>query len=319
MKTAYALFALTMLVHAVPLIAAQPFPNRPIRIVTSPPGGGGDVSARLIAQGMGTTFNHPMVVDNRPAGVVGDEIVHHAPADGYTLLHSAVTTLALIRIVQKDAPFDPFRDFTPITLVGDSPNVLVVATNLPANSVAELIALAKAKPHQLNYGSAATGSPNHLAAELFKSMAGVDIVRVSYKGVGPALNDVAGGQVQVMFANASSIGPFLKAGKLRALAVTSAYPSALAPGLPTLASSGLPGYQSTSAYGVYAPTGTPAAIVAQLSGEMIQVLNSADIKDKLLASGIEVAAGTPDMLAAATKSEMTRMGPIVAATLERER
>jgi len=211
------------------------------------------------------------------------------------------------------APYDPVRDFSPIALVARGPNVLVVNSTVPARSVAELIGLAKARPGELNYASSGTGATNHLAAELFKVMAGVDIVRIGYKGAGQALNDLIAGQVQVMFPTSGAAAPHVKAGRVRALAVTSSEPSTLAPGVPTVAASGLPGYESIAIYGLFAPARTPGLIIGRLNAEVARVLGTADVREKLAAVGMEAGGGNPGLLAATVKSEMARMARVIKA------
>jgi tripartite-type tricarboxylate transporter receptor subunit TctC len=289
--------------------SAQNFPNKPIRLVTAEAGGGADFLARLIAQGLAGSFGQQVIVDNRGAasGVVAADTVAKAPPDGYTLLlySGVVWTLPFMRKV----PYDPARDFSPITLAAISPNILVVNPAVPANSVTELIALAKDRPGQLSYGSSGIGVTPHLAAELFKAMAGVNIVHVPYKG--QALNELIGGQVQLMFPNAASVAPHLKSGRLRPLAVTSAQPSKLFPDLPTMASSGLPGYESVVMFGTFAPAKTPAALVARLNQEIVQSLNKSDTREKLLAVGVETVGNSQEQFAAAIKTDMARWSKVI--------
>ena len=222
--------------------AAEDYPNKPLRIVTSEAGGGNDVQARLIAQGLTLALGQQVVVENRPSGVIPGDIVSKAPPNGYTLLFYN-NTFWIGPLIQR-TPYDAVRDFAPVSVVAKGPNVLVVNPALPVKSVAELIALASAKPGELNYGSAGTGASNHLAAELFRTMARVDIVRINYKGAGPALTALLAGELQLMFPTAGAVTPHLRAGRVKALAVTSAEPTALFPGVPTVAAS-LPGYEST--------------------------------------------------------------------------
>jgi tripartite-type tricarboxylate transporter receptor subunit TctC len=290
-------------------VLAQRYPGRPIRLVTSEAGGGNDVQARLLAQGLSNRLGQRIVVDNRPSGVIPGEIVSKAAPDGYTLLfyNNALWTGSLI----QKTPYDPLRDFTAVSWISSTPNVLVVSPSLPVKSVADLIALARAKPGELNYASSGTGASNHLAGELFKSMAGLDIVRIAYKGAAQGLNDLIGGRVHVMFPTAVAATPFVRNGQVRALAVTSAQPSPLAPRLPTIASSGLPGYESVAIYGVFAPAGIPKAIVHRLNEEMARVLNAPELRDRLNAIGMEPVAGTPDQLVATIKAEMTKTAKII--------
>jgi len=289
--------------------AAQDYPTKPVRIVTPPAGAGNDYVARVIAQGLTASLGQQLVVDNRPAAIVG-ELVAKAPADGYTLL-AIGSVLWLTPLLQDNVGYDPVKDFSPISVTGLSVNVLVVHPSVAANSVKELIALAKAKPGQLNYATGGTGSSNHLAAELFKSMAGINLVRIPYKGSGPAVNDLVSGQVQIMFPTTAAGLPHVKSGRLRALAVTSLQPSALAPGLPTVTDSGVPGYESVVMYALFAPAKTPAAIVKRVNKDLVQYLRSPAGTERLFTAGIEVVASTPGELATAMKSEMTRLGKLI--------
>ena len=213
--------------------------------------------------------------------------------------------------MQGNVPWDAIRDFSPITLATSQPSILAVHPSLPVKSVKELIALAKSKPGALNYSVGASGTAQHFAAELFKVMAGVNIVMINYKGGGPATNALIAGEVQVSFVSAASAAPFVKSGRLRALAVTSAQPSMLAPGLPTVAASGLPGYESVTLAGIYAPAKTPTAIINRLNQEFVRVLNGADVKEKLLNSGVEAAGNSPEQFAATIKADMTTVGKLI--------
>lgn len=243
---------------------AQTFPTKPLRMLTAEPGGGSDLIARVIAQGLSASLGQQVVVDNRVGGVLIAELAAKAAPDGYTLLTYS-STIWLIPLMRAHTPYDPLRDYASITLVGNSPMVLVTHPSVAANSVKELIALAKAKPGELNFASGPSGAIPHLSAELFKFMAGIDIVHVPYKGVGAAVTDLIGGRTQMMMPNASAALPHIKSNRLRGLAVSSAQPSALAPGLPTMAQAGLPGYESVAIYAVFAPAKTPAAIVRRLN------------------------------------------------------
>ena len=289
--------------------AAQDYPTKPIRIVTPPAGAGNDYVARVIALGLTGSMGQQLVVDNRPAAIVG-ELVAKAPSDGYTLL-AIGSVLWLTPLLQDNVGYDPVKDFSPIAVTGLSVNILVVHPSVAASSVKELVALAKAKPGQLNYATGGTGSSNHLAAELFKSMAGVDLVRIPYKGSGPAVNDLVSGQVQIMFPTTAAGMPHVKSGRLKALGVTSLQRSALAPGLATVAESGVPGYESVVMYALFAPAKTPAAIIKRLNKEVAQYLKSPAGTERFFTAGIEVVASTPGELATAMKSEMTRMGKLI--------
>jgi tripartite-type tricarboxylate transporter receptor subunit TctC len=304
------LLAVAGLLTLIPgAVAAQPYPAKAIRIVTAPAGAGNDFVARVIAQGITGSLGQQLVVDNRPASIVG-ELVAKAPPDGYTLL-ALGSVLWLTPLLQDHVGYDPIRDFAPVSLTARSVNLLVVHPSVPATSVKELIALARARPGQLNYATGGTGSSNHLAAELFNAMARVKIVRISYKGSGPAVNDMISGQVHVMFPTTAAALPHVKTGRLRALAVTSLQPSPLAPGLPTVADSGLPGYESIVIYGLFAPAKTPAPVIDRLHAELVKFRQSGGAADKLLPAGVEVVGSAPAELAAAMKAEMTRIGKLI--------
>jgi tripartite-type tricarboxylate transporter receptor subunit TctC len=280
-------------------------------VVTGEPGGGSDFAARVLAQGLTAALGVQVVVDSR-AVLVLMETVARAPANGYTLLFYG-SSVWLAPFLRNDVNYDPVRDFSPITIAIRAPNVLAVHPSVAAASVGELIALAKARPGVLNYASVGSGSTAHLAAELFKAMAGVDIVHIPYKGGAPAVNDLISGQVQLMFGTAGSVAPHIKSGRLRGIAVTSPQPSELFPGLPTVAASGLPDYQSGTLQGLFAPAGTPAAIIRRLNQEAVGVLKRTEVKDKLFSGGVEVVASTPAEFAATIKSEMARMGQVIRA------
>ncbi len=291
-------------------ILAQDYPAKPVRIVTSGVGGAGDIAARVIAQGLGSSLGQQVVVDNRASGIIPIEVVVRAAPDGYTiLLYGSVVWLA--PYLRDIVSYDPIKDLAPITLAVTAPNVLVVHPSLPVKSVADLIALARAKPGDLNYGSSGAGSSGHLAAELFNAMAKIKIVRVNYKGAGAALSDVIGGQVQLSFATATSIAAHVQSGRLKALAVTSSKASALLPNLPTIAASGLSGYESASTSGIFAPAATPAAIIGRLNQEIVRALARAEVKERFLNAGSEVVASTPAQLSVAIKADMARMGKVI--------
>jgi tripartite-type tricarboxylate transporter receptor subunit TctC len=291
--------------------AAQTYPTRPVRIVTSPAGGGNDFAARLIAQGLSGPLGQQVIVDNRAGGVVPGEVAARSKPDGYTLL-VAGGTFTIGPLLEK-TPYDPVRDFEPITLIGVAPNVLVVHPSLPAKSVKELIALARSRPGDLNYSAATPGSQSHLAAELLKTMARVNIVRVAYKGTGQAVQAVLSGEVQVLFANTPSVGPHVKAGKLRALAVTGLKPSPHFPSLPTMSDAGLRGYEVISMDGIYAPAKTPREIVTRLNQEIVRVIVSPEVKQKFFDAGVEVVGTSPDAFAQRIKAEMDQWAKIIQA------
>jgi tripartite-type tricarboxylate transporter receptor subunit TctC len=301
---------------AVPLMFAaasasgQNYPDKPVHLITAEVGGGADSTARLIAQGLTTNLGQPFVVDNRggASGAIATQAVARAPADGYTLmLYSSV--LWIVPLLQT-VPWDMARDFAPVSLSAHSPNVLVVHPSIPVKGVKELIALAKAKPGKLSYASGGVGSSPHLAGELFKSLAQVDIVRIAYKGIGESITDLIAGQVEMSFGAAGSVAPHVKSGRLKALAVTSAQPSLSFPNLPTVAAT-LPGYAAETIYGIWAPAKTPAAIIGRINAELVRVLNQADIKAKLLTFAVEPVASTPDQFAAWIKSDSATMGKLI--------
>ena len=285
----------------------QDYPNKPIRIVTSAAGGGTDFVARLMSQELAVPLGQPLVVDNRPAVTLGD-ILPKAPPNGYTLMVGG-ESLWIGSLLRK-ASYDPVKDFAPVTLLVRSHNVLVVHASVPVKSVKELVDLAKNKPNELNYGSTSMGSATHMAAELFKSMAGVNITHVPYKGTGDMLIALTGGQVQVAFGAITAVAPHIKSGKLRGLGVTSAKPSALVPDLPTVATT-VPGYGSGGETALFAPPGTPAAIINRVNRDAVRVINLPEVKAKFLNAGLEVDGGSPEALAAWIKSEMTRWGKVI--------
>lgn len=293
---------------AAGLASAQNYPDRPIRLLTPPPGGSTEFTSRLLADAVAPGLGQRFVIEGRP-GQVGAEIAAQAPADGYTVLH--FTNLIWLMPLFRKVSWDPARDFAPVAMTIITPNIVVVHPSLPAKTIKELIALAKARPDELNYGSGSTGAANHVAAELFKSMAGVNLVRINYKGAGTAIIDLVAGQLQVMFATAGSVSPHIKSGRLRALAVTSAEPSALVPGLPTVASAGLPGYESASMSAMFVPVKTPPAIIQRLNQEVVRGLNRPEVKDRLFAAGVQVVASTPEAAATKIKSETARMGNVI--------
>lgn len=304
------IFSVSMMVLNAGIAPAQTYPYKPVRIVTAEFGGNGDFTARLIAQELSTSLGQQVVVENRPGIVIiPAEIVANAQPDGYTLL-SYGTNMWILPLLEN-TPYDPLRDYSAITLTTRSPDVLVVHPSVPAKSVKELIALAKSSPGTLNYGSSGTGSSTQLGAELFKAMAGVNIVGIKYKGAGPALNDLLGGEVQLMFGSPSSIAPHIISGRLRALAVTSAQPSALFPDLPTMAATGLPGYESGTMQGMWAPANTPAIIINRLNQQVVRVLNQTDVRKRLLSTGVEAVGSSPGQLVTAIRSEMARFGKVI--------
>jgi len=301
-----------MTILATVTASAQPYPSKPIRVVSPAGGGGGDVVARLLANGLAERIAQQVVIDNRPSGIIMGQIVAKAAPDGYTLLFAGSTHwLSPFMVTRTNSGFDPVKDFAPIALATSSPNIVVVTSSLGVKSIKDLIALAKAKPGELNYGRAGAGGSSHISAELFKALAAVNIVSVPYKGSGPALIGLLSGQVQVIFATAPTVAPHVKSGKLNALAVTTAQPSALFPGLATVAASGVPGYESATIYGFLAPVRTSAAVIRKLNQEIGAMLAGREMKEKLLNAGVEPAGGTPPEFAGKIRAEMTLLGKLI--------
>jgi len=291
-------------------VIAQQYPAKPIRLVTSAAGGGNDFMARILAQAISGPLGQQVVIENRGGSsiIIGEVVVNAAP-DGYTMLFAS-SSLWLAPLLQKTA-YDPLRELAPVSLVDRGPNLLVVHPSLPVRSVKELIALAKARPGELNYSSTGIGTSTHLAAELFKSMAGVKLVHIPYKGSGQSTGALLSGEVQLSFATATSVGPHLRAGRLKPLAVTTAEPTPLLPGLTTVAAAGLPGYEAASTDGVFVPAKTPAAIIERLNQEIVRAINRPDVKEKFQSTGVEMIGSTPEQFAAAIRSEMSRMGKVI--------
>jgi len=287
--------------------SSQEYPGKPIRIVTSPAGGGNDFPARLIARAISGPLGQQVVVDNRPTILIAD-IVAKSPPDGYTLL---VTGSAhwIGPLVDKTT-YDPIKDFATITLVDRAPNVLIVHPSMPVKSVKQFITLAKSRPGELNFAVGGPGTSNFIGAILFNQMAGVKTVRVPYKGTGPAMTSVMSGETQAMFASSGGATSHVKSGRLRALAVTSPKPSQLAPGLPTVAAEGLPGFEVEALHALYAPARTPPAIVARLNQEVLRYLLSAEAKDIFLKGGVEPSPTPPEELTAIMQAEIARIGKV---------
>jgi len=307
MKRLTTVCALLSLVAGAVCAQAQTFPVKPVRFVTSEPGGGNDIVARMLADGLTASLGQRVIVDNR--GIIAAEIAKNASPDGYTLLVYGAN-IWLLPFLRDNVPWDPQRDFAPVTIAVQLPNVLVVHPALPVKSVRELIDYAKARPGKLDYAAGTIGVSPHLAAELFKSMTGVDIVRVPYKGGGPALNGLIAGETHLMFPNAGSALPHMKSGRVRALAVSSAQPSALTPGLPTIASM-VPGYEFVAVIVIFAPAKTPASIVELLNRETVKVLRQPDVKERLFNTGNEVIASTVREFGAYMKADMQKMGKVI--------
>jgi len=293
---------------------AQVYPSKPIRlIVPFAAGGGNDNVARLVGKRLADGLGQPVLVDNRPGagGVVGAELAAKSAPDGYTLFLGGVGSHAINPNLHDKLPYDPIRDFSPVALLAQAPLILVVHPSVPAGNIAEFVAYARARPGRLNFASNGNGSSSQLAAVMFGSMAGADMVHVPYKGLAPALSDLLSGQVQLMFSSVVAILPHIKAGKLRGLAVTGAKRLASMPELPTIAESGLPRYEASSWYGILAPAGTPRDIVVRLNAELAKALEQPEVRSSLLAEGAEPVGGSPEQFAAHIRAEKERLGKII--------
>ena len=302
------------LLAAIQAAHAQSYPSKPIRlIVPLAAGGGNDAMARLIGQKITPALGQQIVVDNRPGagGVIAAELVARAPADGYTLLLANVAVMTIIPNSQKKVPYDPLRDFAPITLIASAPHLVVVHPSLPVKSIKELIALARAKSNALNYASNGIGSSTHLATEMFSMMAGVKLVHVPYKGLSIAMTDLLSGQVPLMFSSVVAMLPHVKNGRLRAIAMTGARRSPVVGEVPTMAEAGLKGYESGSWYGIAAPAQTPRAIIDRLNSEMVSVIKSREIQDRLHNEAVIPSGNTPDEFAAHIRREHERMARVI--------
>ena len=295
---------------------AQTWPTKPMRIVIAQaPGSATDVISRVVANPLSEALGQPIVIDARPGagGVLGTEVAARSAPDGYTLFMGNNSTHGSNPAVYAKLPYDAVKDFAPVSFVASVPYVLVVDPALPVRSVQEFVAYAKARPGKLNYASAGNGSTHHFCGELLKSMTGVDMQHIPYKGSGPGIAGLLGGEVSMMFANVADIGSQIKAGKVRALAVTAPRRAATLPEVPTMAEAGLPDFVVTSWFGLLVPAGTPAPIVARLNAETVKVLGRADVKATLAQQGLEVASSTPEQFGAHIQSEIARFTKIAKA------
>ncbi len=313
MKNHVVLIALAASVGAG-AVYAQPYPSKSIRyVVPYAPGGSTDIVARVLALKLSEALGQQVVVDNRPGagGSIGADIVAKSPPDGYTMVTAVTGIMAINQFLYRKLPFDPEKDFAPVTQIGSLPLILVVHPSLPAKSVREFIAIAKSKPGQLNYGSSGVGTATHMTTELFKTMAGVDLVHIPYKGSGQVMGDVIGGQLALIFDQIVSSLPHVQGGKLRMLGITSAKRFPSLPDLPTIAESGVPGYESISWAGVAVPAGTPKEIVARLHAEIVKVLAMPDIRERFLRDGIETVGSTPEQFAEHIRRERIKWAKVV--------
>jgi len=289
---------------------AQEFPTKPVRIVASQAGSSGDFVARVVATGLTKALGQQVIVDNRGGGVIAGDLVAKSPPDGYTLLLYG-NTLWLLPLMRKQVPYDPHRDFVPLSLAARGVNILVVHPSLPVNSVKALVALARARPGDLNFSTAAPGTMNHLAGELFKYSAKIDIVRISYRGSPAAMNAVMTGETQLMFSPAAPAQPAIKAGKVRPLAVSTRTRSPVYPDLPTMEESGMKGFEAVSYHGIFAPAKTPEAILARLNQEIVKVLNQSHTRGLLSKVGVEAAPSTRGELGSLIQEEVERLGKVI--------
>ena len=300
-------------------VAAPPapaYPSKPIRLVIPfPPGGGNDLLGRAFAERLSERLGQPVIADNRGGAstIIAAEIVARAPADGYTLLLGTNTTLAVMPSLRSKLPYDPVKDFDPVSLMSASPYLLVVHPGVPAKTVKELIALTKSRPGELNYASPGHGTSNHLTAELFKTMAGADLTHVPYKGTGAAITDLLGGRVAVMFASTASVRPMVNTGKLRALGISTARRSPAMPEVAPIAESGVPGFDTASWVGLIVPRGTPRPIIARLNSEIATVIKQGDLRERLSAQGFVPEPSTPEAFAAHIREELARFRKLVQA------
>jgi tripartite-type tricarboxylate transporter receptor subunit TctC len=304
---------LPALLSVVPA-AAQNYPAKAVRmIVPFPPGGPNDILGRVVAQKLSEQLGQQVVIDNRggAGGIIGAELAARAVADGYTLLFGGTASLAINPSLHKKLPYNPLGDFAAVSLVGTAPSLLTTHPSLPVKNVKDLIDLAKARPGQLNFVSAGVGTPPHLAGELFKNMTGIDMVHVPYKGGGPALTDLLAGQVGIYFSGISSVLPYVKEGRLRGIAVTSARRTAIMPDTPTIAESGLPGYEVGNWYAIVAPAATPKTIITRLNREIVRALTAPEVKKRFIELAADPVGSTPDELTAYNRSEIAKWAKVI--------
>ena len=297
-------------------VSAQPYPAKPIRVIVAfAPSGIADFAARSVSQKLSESLGVPVIVENRPGagGITGAEVVAKSPPDGYTLLVTSISH-TINPSVRKNLPFDAVRDFAPVTLITDAPNFLVVHPSLPVKSVKELIALARGRPGQITYASSGAGTSTHLSGELFKSLARIDIVHVPYKGGGPAVIDLVGGHVQMMFSTLPSVLQQVRAGKLRGLAVTGARRFPAAQEFPTMIEAGVAGFEVSGWSGMFAPAGAPREAVSRLAAEIGKILRAPELKERFLVQGAEPVGNTPEEFAAFVLSEIAKWKKVVAAS-----
>jgi tripartite-type tricarboxylate transporter receptor subunit TctC len=304
----------SFLLLALQSVSAQSFPNKPVKIIVPfPPGGGTDILARPIAQKLSEKWGQPVVIDNRggAGGIIGTKAAADAEPDGYTLIFGVLGTHAVNQSLYANPGFDSTKDFAAITMVANTPNVLVVHPSVPVDSVQSLIAYAKANPSKLNYVTPGSGTPSHLATAIFEQMAGVKLTHVPYKGSGPALTDMLSGQTQLWIANAPVVLQHIKSGKLRALATTSEKRPAMFADIPTLSEAGLTGYEADTWYGIFAPAKTPESVLKQLNQDIVAVLNSDEIKQKFAAEGAEIVANSSTTFTQKVREDVAKWKKVI--------
>ncbi len=314
MKAVAAFIAAACLVFGAPTALAQAYPSKPIRvIVPAPPGSAPDFLSRLLAPKLGDIWGQPLVIDNvlGAGGNIGTDRVAKAPADGYTLLFNTIGPIGVNISMYSNLPFDPVKDFVPITLVAKVPNILVVHPNVPVKSVQELVAYAKQNPGKLRYGSPGSGTSNHLSAELLKLMAGIDLLHIPYKSSAQMTTDILGGQVEVVFHNAPVLLPHVKSGALRGLGITSATRNPSAPELPPIAEAGVPGFEVTAWFGFMAPANTPPAIVNKIHGDVVKAMALPDVRERMLTQAAEPVGSSPQEYAAFINAEIAKWAKVV--------
>ena len=314
MRTTSSCLAAVLLAIASGAAVAQAYPVKPVRMVVPfPAGGATDIVGRLIAQKLSESWGQQVIVDNRggAGGTIGSDIAAKSAPDGYTMLVGTSSTHAIAPSLYSKLPYDPVRDFAPVTLVASATILLAVHPSVPAKNVRDLIALAKRKPNALSFASSGNGGISHLIGEHFKSVGGIQMLHVPYKGDTPALVDLVGGQVHLMFGTAVSFLPYVKAGRLNALAVTNPKRSPIAPDVPTVAESGLPGFEALQWFGIFVPAGTSKEIVARLNGEIVKIVRLPDIRERMTSLGADVVGSTPEQFAAFQKADTTKWGRVI--------
>lgn len=302
--------AVSLAMMAAGMASAQLDLAKPIRVITAQAGGSYDLALRLLARELTSSMAQQVIVDNRGGGFIPVEAAAHSPPDGHTWLFYG-SALWLLPLMRGNVPWDAMKDFAPMASIVSYPLLLLVHPSLPVKSVNDLVKVAKAKPGVLNYASGSSGAAAHLTMELFKSMTGTDIIRVAYRGSAPALNALVGGEVHVSFPATASGMPHVKSGRLRALGVSSATPSALAPGVPTVAAEGIPGFESRALVAMFVPSRTPAGMIRRFNQEIVRALGKDDLKEKMFGAGLETVASSPEALVNAMKSEMARFGKVI--------